>query len=77
MNHISIGVDAIQCYKCGTYVEEKPILLGAKSRDDVNYEDEEEIPTCNDFNASLPIYWMTCPPEEKGCLKGWLTQVNT
>ncbi len=68
---------ALQCYQCGTYVKEKPILLGALARD-TTYDDDlvTEYPACNDFNASQPVFWVTCKPEEKACLKGWLTQVS-
>lgn len=66
----------LQCYQCGTYVKEKPVLLGAVTTDGTYNEfNVTEFPTCNNFNASLSIYWTTCKPEEKGCLKGWLTQV--
>ena len=71
------GASGLQCYHCGTYVEERPILLGALTRDSTYDDDIVDVPTCNYFNASLPEYVITCQPDEKGCLKGWLTQVGS
>merc|ERR1719510_788726 len=73
------GTRALQCYHCGTtpYMEGRPILLDALTRDSTYDENEVIVPTCNFFNASLPKqqkYVITCQPDEKGCLKGWLTQ---
>jgi len=61
----------LQCYQCGTYVKERPVLLGSTENHDLY---DPPVPKCNHFNASLPIFWVTCQPHEKGCLKGWLTQ---
>ena len=63
----------LQCYQCGTYVKERPVLLGSTENHDLY---DPPVPKCNHFNASLPIFWVTCQPHEKGCLKGWLTQVS-
>lgn len=63
----------LQCYQCGTYVKERPVLLGSTENHDLY---DPPVPKCNHFNASLPIFWVTCQPHEKGCLKGWLTQVQ-
>lgn len=67
----------LECYQCGIYYEEKPFLLGAADHGSTayDYEDQEKVPACNFFNASMPIFRVTCKDEEKGCLKGWITQV--
>merc|ERR1711971_131760 len=69
------GTNALQCYHCGTDpAVQKPILLGALTRDPSYDYDAYEVPTCNYFNTSLSEYVITCQPDEKGCLKGWVTQ---
>ena len=61
-------------------IEANPgILLEALTHDVTYYENQIVVPTCNHFNASLPKqekFVITCRPDEKGCLKGWLTQVK-
>ena len=72
-----VETNALQCYHCGTNpVLQKPILLGVLTRDPSYDNDAYEVPTCNYFNTSLSEYVITCQPDEKGCLKGWVTQVN-
>ena len=72
-----VGTNALQCYHCGTDpAVQKPILLGALIRDPSYDYDAYEVPTCNYFNTSLSEYVITCQPDEKGCLKGWVTQVS-
>ena len=54
-------------------------MLEALTHDVTYYENQVVVPTCNHFNASLPKqekFVITCRPDEKGCLKGWLTQVK-
>ena len=72
-----VETNALQCYHCGTDpAVQKPILLGALTRDPSYDYDAYEVPTCNYFNTSLSEYVITCQPDEKGCLKGWVTQVG-
>jgi hypothetical protein len=72
-----VETNALQCYHCGTDpAVQKPILLGALTRDPSYDYDAYEVPTCNYFNTSLSEYVITCQPDEKGCLKGWVTQVK-
>lgn len=76
-----LGINGLECYRCGVYDEPRLLLLGS----DFSYDEslpensafeEQGIPKCNNFNASLPIFRVKCKEEEKGCLKGWLNQVK-
>ncbi len=40
-----------------------------------NNDSKEVVPNCNHFNASRPEFRVQCQPHEKGCLKGWISQV--
>ena len=66
---------SLECFQCGTYVEEKKPTLGL-----INYltdgTEMNRVPKCNGFNASLDIFRVKCKDYEQGCLKGWLTQVK-
>ena len=83
-HHIS-DVMGLECFQCGIYVpyeEESPRLtFGSGPKDQYSptidvLSKGSKVPTCNEFNASLPIFRVTCKEHEKGCLKGWLTQVR-
>ena len=67
---------ALECFQCGIYVEESPPTLGLNKYNPKMKSEDFKVPKCNEFNVSSSIFRVTCKEYEKGCLKGWLTQVH-
>ena len=72
----STDIIALECFQCGIYVEESPPTLGLDKYNPKMKSEDFKVPKCNEFNVSSSIFRVTCKEYEKGCLKGWLTQVH-